>query len=132
MHLDIEQGLTYPSAELLKCIMFIIYLCDELFCDILYKDKVLCITRKAIEEKATFTSICKCAKHGNIVKSKIIEIISKLCLKIHLRELNKSISKNNLNLKSLREAMKKKSIYKQQNLVLKENCQTIDTMPSSS
>lgn len=39
LHLDIEQGLTYPSSELLKCIMFIIYLCDELFCDILYKDK---------------------------------------------------------------------------------------------
>lgn len=132
LHLDIEQGLTYPSSELLKCIMFIIYLCDELFCDILYKDKVLSITKKAIEEKTNFTNICKCAEHGDVVKVKIIEIISKLCLKIHLRELNKPISKNNLDLKRLREAMKKKSIYKQQNLLLKDNCQTIDPMPSSS
>lgn len=117
LHLDIEHGLKYPSTELLKCIMFIVYLCDEIFCDVLYKDNVLRITRKAIEEKTNFTKICTCAKHGDIIKSKIIEIISKLCLKIHLRELNKSVLKNNLDLKKIREAMKKKSIYQQKNFV---------------
>ena len=55
-----------------------------------------------------------------MIKNKTTEIISKLCLKIHLRELNKSIDKINLDLKNLREIMKKKAFYQQKNIPQKK------------
>lgn len=78
--------------------MVIAYLYNEIFYDILYEDNVLLITRKAIEEKANFTKNFTCTKHGDIIKSKIIEIIIKVCLKILLQELNNSVMQNNLDL----------------------------------
>ena len=114
LHLDIDHGLMYPSDELLKCIMSIVNVTDEIFCSILYKDNVLKITKRFVEEKTNFSNICACADHGDILTLKIVEISSKLCLKIHLRELNRSLI-TNINLKSLREKIKKTAMSKQIN-----------------
>lgn len=52
-------------------------------------------------ENVDIAFILQCSEHGVHVMEKTIKYASKLCMKIHIREMNKSIKKGIINLKEI-------------------------------
>ena len=81
-----------------------------MFNDILYKDKLIETLKRIVLKRKKFDFISDCSEHKNILMEKVLDLSLKLALKIHLRELNRSVKKKVFNLKKLRDIIKKRKV----------------------
>lgn len=84
------------------------HLSDKIFADVLYFFKVLYHLKQAFIH-VPLDFLDKCNEHREILKSKIINLLARLCLKIHIRELNRIIESKTFDLKSYRDKLKRNS-----------------------
>ena len=108
---ETAYGLTYPSDNMCEAFSSFVNISDSYFYDKLYEPNVLqtLINLFKNAEKLTFI---ECSLHVTPVSNIILTTSAKLCMKMHLRELNRKIAINVTNLKNLRKDVKLQSSSK--------------------
>lgn len=104
-----QKGLIYPSVSLFNCFCSFTYISDILLADRLYNERILCNLKREFSRQVSFQILSGCKSHETILKDELLSVSAKLCLKIHLRELNRSILEKNFDLKKFRDSLKEKA-----------------------